>query len=178
MVNWTRVIMNDATKKLINELPYASFDALEVSGHAWQHFGFKSYAATQFPAFDICEPSANDQQFDLIIAEQVFEHILWPYRAAQNVYQLLRRGGYLLITTPFLLPVHEVPHDCTRWTPTGLKYLLAEGGFDLDAITVDSWGNEACVKANLRRWTPYARWKHSLANSVKHPVVVWALARK
>ena len=69
-----------------------------------------------------------DDTFDLIIAEQVFEHLLWPYRAARNVHRMLRPGGSFLITTPFLVKIHPVPNDCSRWTETGMKHLLAEAG--------------------------------------------------
>jgi hypothetical protein len=38
---------------------------------------FKSYRITEYPDFDICDDSLSDQ-FNLTIAEQVFEHLLWP----------------------------------------------------------------------------------------------------
>jgi hypothetical protein len=38
---------------------------------------------------------------DIIIAEQVFEHLLWPYRAVRNVFQMLTPNGALLVTTHF-----------------------------------------------------------------------------
>ena len=176
-MNWTRVEMTRITQEWMSQLPRKEMDALEISGEAWSSWGFKSYTSLQYPDFDICAPPSNGRTWDIVIAEQVFEHILWPYRAVKHVYALLNRGGYFLITTPFLLPVHEVPVDCSRWTETGLKYLLAEGGFPLESIRTGSWGNMACVKANLKKWQPYSRWRHSLENSPRHPVVVWALAR-
>lgn len=178
MTNWTRIVMNQATKALVSALPFKDMDALEISGQEWCDFGFRKYESTSYPAFDICAPITKTRQHDIIIAEQVFEHILWPYRAASNVYAMLRPGGYFLITTPFMLPIHEVPHDCSRWTPTGIRYFLAECGFPIDSVQSYSWGNAACIRANLKGWVPYRRWRHSLANSPRHPVVVWALAQK
>jgi hypothetical protein len=91
---------------------------------------------------------------------------------------MVKDGGYFLITTPFLIKIHNYPIDCSRWTPLGLKYFLAECGFELDSIHVGSWGNRACVVGNFDRWMPFNRKRHSLLNEEDFPVVVWALARK
>ena len=126
--------------------------------------------------------SALDETFDIIIAEQVWEHLLWPYRAGRNVYQMLRPGGYFLMQTPFLLRVHEIPTDCSRWTETGMKYFLAECGFDLDKVKTGSWGNRMAAKANLKygnNFPQYHPWLHrNLKNDPRFPVQVWALAQK
>ena len=34
-----------------------------------------------------------DRRFDLIIAEQVLEHVQWPYRAVKNIRAMLNPGG-------------------------------------------------------------------------------------
>lgn len=170
--------MERDTRSLIGALPFSQFDSLEISGTDWSAFGFKSYKSTQYPPFDICDVADPRAEYDLIIAEQVFEHVLWPYRAGRNVHALLRPGGYFLVTTPFLVRVHEVPQDCTRWTPTGMRYFLAECGFPLESVQAYSWGNKGCVIANLDSWVPYSKWRHSLENSPLHPYHVWALAQK
>jgi hypothetical protein len=118
-----------------------------------------------------------DGKLDIIIADQVFEHLLWPYPAVRNVLEMFNPIGYFLITTPFLVRIHGHPIDCSRWTELGIRHLLAEGGFDIDRITTGSWGNQSCVRSNFLRWTPYNRWLHSLRNEPDYPIVVWALAR-
>jgi SAM-dependent methyltransferase len=176
---WSRVVMSREMRSWVRDLKPETLDVLEISGSAWENFGFKSYRNTSYPDFDICEGTLHDQQFDLIVADQVFEHLLWPYRAGSNVYQMLRPDGYFLLSTPFLVRVHgEV--DCSRWTEIGLKHLLAECGFDLEQIRTASWGNRACVKSNLqlRSWTRYRRYLHPLKNEPHYPYTVWALAKK
>ena len=174
---WTRVVMNRETRTLVRTLGPAGLSALELSGESWKDFGFKSYRAVHYPEFDICAEPLHEL-FDLIIAEQVFEHLLWPYRAGQNVLAMLRPGGCFLITTPFLFPVHPAPFDCSRWTTTGMKYFLAECGFPLEDCVVDSWGNRACVNRYMKGRAPFRRWRHSLRNEPANAIVVWALARK
>lgn len=176
---WARVVMNTETRKLVEALGPHALDVLEVSGNLWSASGiFQSYMTTSYPDYDICASPLQEEAFDLVIAEQVFEHLLWPYRAIVNVHRMLRPGGHFLITTPFLLRVHNSPTDCSRWTETGIKYFLAEGGFPMDSIKTGSWGNRDCVVANFSRWESYRPDHHSLLNEPDFPVVVWALARK
>ena len=175
--HWCRVVMDEETDKLINNLPIASMNAFEISGDKWKSKGFKSYKSAQYPDFDICS-TATEEKFDLIIAEQVFEHLLWPYQAAKNVHSMLNPGGYFLISTPFLIRIHNFPVDCSRWTETGLKYFLAECGFELSNTVTGSWGNEDCVVANFYDWMPFNPKKHSLQNNEEFPLVVWALTKR
>jgi SAM-dependent methyltransferase len=177
---WCRVVMNQDTYRLINQLAPHNLNVLEISGHAWKNrpgIKFKSYQAVNYPAFDICKDTF-DEPFDLIIAEQVFEHLLTPYQAAKNVFSMLKPGGHFLITLPFFIKLHPCPTDCTRWSEMGLKYFLSECGFDLQQIYTASWGNSACVTANFYKWEDYNPQLHSLKNEKNFPLVVWALAKK
>jgi SAM-dependent methyltransferase len=174
---WNRTVMYEQCSTLINKLNPYNLDTLEISaGDVWKQTRFKSYTEMNYPEFDICNDTL-EKKFDLIIADQVFEHLLYPYRAAKNVHKMLKPEGYFLITVPFLIKVHHLPHDCTRWTKTGIKYFLNECGFSLHNIITGSWGNRACVKANFKEWARYG-WFSSLKNEPDFPVSVWALAKK
>lgn len=175
--DWVREIMYERCFAYIDRLQPETLDALEISaGPQWQRrFSFKSYTATQYPEFDICT-QVLDQRYDLIIADQVFEHLPWPYRAARNVHTMLKPGGVFIVSTPFLVRIHNVPIDCNRWTPMGMDYFLQEAGFPAGGITVDSWGNRKCLISNLSKWRK--RGFRSLRNEPNYPVMVWAFARK
>ncbi|RIW12281.1 class I SAM-dependent methyltransferase [Algoriphagus lacus] len=175
--HWCRVIMDQESKKMIQKLPFDQLKTLEISGSKWRDFGFSFYKFLDFPEFDLCEDKIPDK-YDLIIAEQVFEHLNYPYRAGRNVYEALNPGGYFLITVPFLLKIHNHPIDCTRWSKTGLKHFLVECGFEIDLIESDSWGNKEAVIKNLDRWVVYDKQRHSLKNEENFPLVVWALAKR
>ena len=175
---WSRIVMNRAMREFVKNLRPEQLDVLEISGSRWKELEtFNSHREVHYPDFDICR-SVLEETFDLVIAEQVFEHVLWPYRAGRNVYAMLRKGGCFLVNTPFLIRVHEQPEDCSRWTETGLKHLLAECGFPLQGISTGSWGNRACMNANLRWWVNYLPHFHSLRNEPSFPVTVWAKAVK
>jgi SAM-dependent methyltransferase len=176
--HWVRTVMDRETRQLVQSIGPQQLNALEISGRTWGRIEqFKTYRSVHYPDFDICADTLPEQ-FDLILAEQVWEHLLWPYRAGKNVYAMLRPGGHFLITTPFLIRIHGGWYsDCTRWTETGIKHFLAECGFGLEKIQTGSWGNRACVRANFKSWAWKWPWR-SLRNEPDFPVVVWALAQK
>jgi hypothetical protein len=88
---------------------------------------------------------------------------------------MLRPGGHFLIIVPFLLKVHGYPEDCTRWTDSGLRWLLEDAGFEIE--TIGSWGNRKCAQANFRHgWRMYG-FGRDLTNDPVFPVMTWALAR-
>ncbi len=175
---WVRKVMDEATDRHVRGLAYSGMDALEISGDKWKNFGFRSYRSADFDTFDVCERPLASEAFDIVIAEQVLEHVLWPYRAVRHLHEMLKPGGVLVVTTPFLVKIHECPVDCSRWTALGLKHLLAEGGFALDQIESASWGNRTCAQGSFRRVPRYIPWFHTLENDRYFPMVVWAFARK
>jgi len=84
--------MDQETTRLIRVLPYKEMSALEISGDVWEQFGFGQYRNVTYPEYDVCKnPLAG--KFDIILAEQVWEHLLWPHRATSHVWQMLRMGG-------------------------------------------------------------------------------------
>jgi SAM-dependent methyltransferase len=173
----TRPVMYARCAELIRQLEPGQLDALEISaGKYFRGFPFKSFTEANYPEFDICK-DVLDQRFDLVIADQVWEHLLYPYRATRNVLAMLKPGGHFLVTTPFLIRVHAIPFDCTRWTETGIKHFLGECGFDETSVITGSWGNRSAVKANFNRWARTG-WRSTRRNEPEFPIVVWALAQK
>lgn len=178
MVHWARKVMDERTAVLVSALNIPALDALEVSGAGWINHPWRTYRIANYPDFDICRDVIEDATFDIILAEQVLEHVPYPYRAVRNMRRMLRPRGYLLLTLPFMLRLHEGPLDCTRWSPDGLRFFLEECGFDRTQMLVESWGNRACVVANFDDWPDYDPARHSLHNEPDMPVVVWAFAAK
>ena len=175
--DWVRSVMYRECFDFIRSLEPSSLEVMEISaGPQWsREFNFASYEPTHYPDFDICT-QVLPRTFDLIIADQVFEHLKWPYKAATNVRRMLNPGGYFVVATPFLLRVHDAPIDCSRWTETGLRYFLQEAGFQDDFIKTGSWGNKACLIANLVHWKKRG-FTGSLKNDPRFPVMVWAFAQ-
>ena len=179
-VQWARVVSDRDGENFVRSLDYRTMDVVEISSTSdrWKAFPFRSHLATSHPEYDLCAGPLRAEAFDLVIAEQVLEHVHWSYRAVRSAWQMLRPGGWFLVATPFLIRVHAYPDDCSRWTEQGLKYLLLECGFPEEGIRTGSWGNRACAKANFRRFPSWIPWWHSLRNEPLFPVTVWAYAQK
>ena len=173
----TRSVAYETIDTFLDTLDYGSLDVLEISaGWKWRDRAWHSFAEMNWPDHDICN-DVLDAQFDLIIADNVFEHLKYPYRAAQHVYQMLKPGGRFINITPFMIRYHPIPIDCTRWTETGMVHFLEEVGFDPAKTVTGSWGNKAAVKANFGRWARRG-WAKHLHNDPHFPVTVWAIAQK
>jgi hypothetical protein len=179
-MQWCRVVMNREIEQFIRSLDCPHVDALEISGSGSQgRYNFRSYKTVGFPDYDVCKGPLAEEKFDLVIAEQVFEHVLRPDLAATHVYKMLRSGGVFVISTPFLLKVHGHPYDLYRWTEHGMRQLLETAGFGV--IVTGSWGNRECLLADLSsgiEWTSYNPRLHSLRNEPQFPIVIWAFAAK
>ncbi len=69
--------------------------------------------------------------FDLVICTEVFEHVFDLHCAMANLKRLTASNGYLVVTTPFIYRLHEVPFDYWRPTPFALSRLASNHGFDI-----------------------------------------------
>jgi SAM-dependent methyltransferase len=173
----TRTVAYRAVEEWLDKQPCSQLDVLEIAaGWKWRQRQWGSFTEMNWPDHDICE-QVLDRQFDLIIADNVWEHLLHPWRATRHLLQMLKPGGTFINITPFLIRYHPIPSDCTRWTELGMRHFLADCGFDAAGIETGSWGNAEAVTANLHRWARTG-WRRALPNDPNFPVTVWAIARK
>lgn len=67
----------------------------------------------------------RDPHFDLIFCLNVFEYINQSYNAMANLYTWLRPGGKLVVTLPFIYPLHNpVGIDYTRYTHEWARWVF------------------------------------------------------
>jgi SAM-dependent methyltransferase len=85
----------------------------------------------------------DDNSFDSVLCNQVLEHVFNPERFLSEIHRVLKPGGYLLLTVPFVWDEHEQPYDCARYTTFGLKSLMESKG--LRWLKHDKLGNDATI---------------------------------
>ena len=66
----------------------------------------------------------RDAAFEVVLCTEVLEHLPEPQKAIDEIFRVLEPGGELLLTTRFLFPIHDAPHDYFRYTKYGLRHLL------------------------------------------------------
>ncbi len=73
---------------------------------------------------DITASSFADARFDAVMIAEVLEHVEDPRAAVAEIERLLKPGGRLIASTPFIYPLHARPHDYWRFTRYGLALLF------------------------------------------------------
>ncbi len=104
-----------------NATSYIGLD-IEVSGHDHANEQVDVYYDGKVIPFD-------NGSFDNVFATEVFEHIFNIDEVLPEIKRVLKTGGQLLITCPFVCPEHEKPYDYARYTSFGIKHLLEKHGF-------------------------------------------------
>ena len=125
-IQWCRICMDQGTSAMVSKLEFSKYKALEISGNKWENFSFNSYISTSYPDFDICR-DVFPEKFDIIISEQVFEHIPFPSRAARNIYKMLNPGGFRSMLDRFFQKGPELIKQALRATVSLRATLLALG---------------------------------------------------
>lgn len=88
-----------------------------------------------------------DGAFDAVVLSEVLEHLRDPGAVLREITRVLRGGGRVVATMPFLFPVHGDPEDYQRWTPDKLRLELAAAGLSVDEL--EPMGSVAAVVFDL-----------------------------
>lgn len=75
-----------------------------------------------------------DRSQDAVFLFNILEHINAHDRVLSEVHRLLKQGGKLYGTIPFLVNVHPDPHDFVRFTNEALNELFVRNGFSVVAL--------------------------------------------
>lgn len=65
----------------------------------------------------------NNGTFDSVKATELFEHVFNVEKAFSECLRVLKRGGFLVISSPFLYPYHPDPQDYLRISKDAWKML-------------------------------------------------------
>jgi ubiquinone/menaquinone biosynthesis C-methylase UbiE len=80
---------------------------------------------------DLAEIPVDDGRFDHVLLTQVLEHLPDPAAVLRELHRVMKPGATLWLTAPFFYVIHERPYDFYRYTPFGLRRLLADAGFEV-----------------------------------------------
>ena len=79
------------------------------------------------------------ESFDGVWIQAVLEHVLEPWKVAEEIHRVLKPKGVVYADTPFMQQVHEEAYDFTRFTLSGHRWLFRK--FEqIDAGTVGGAG--------------------------------------
>lgn len=72
----------------------------------------------------------EDHSVDTVLLFEVLEHCEHPGVVLGEIKRVLKPDGLLIFSVPLVNPLHGLPFDFQRFTPLGIKTLLAKTGFE------------------------------------------------
>ncbi len=109
-------------KYLSTNTHYLGVDYWETGKHLYR-------ARPDIYADAACLPVASSS-CDCVVLLEVLEHVRAPAATLREAARVLTPGGSLLLSIPFLYPIHDAPHDYQRLTRHGVLRDLEEAGLE------------------------------------------------
>lgn len=100
---------------------------------------------------DLTEP-LNFDPFDAVVCLSVLEHCKKPWRMAENIEDLLKPGGALMLSAPFAWRLHDYPGDYWRFTPDGIRLLFPRIAFK-EWLWIPGGALDMPIRGKVMIWT-------------------------
>ena len=92
---------------------------------------------------DLCGDAEHlplkDQCIDTILCTEVMEHVSDPEKVISEFSRVLKPGGVVIATAPFIFPVHD-SRDFFRYSPQGLAAIMERYDISVEKIVPLSGG--------------------------------------
>jgi len=140
-----REIIKDFVRVIVPLLPFQEpiyeFGSLQVAGQEGfadlrPFFPGKQYVGCDMrpgPGVDCILNLHNielpDGVVGTVLVMDTLEHVEFVRRAMDEVYRILKPGGFVVISSVMNFPIHDYPFDYWRFTPEGFKSLLQKFGY-------------------------------------------------
>lgn len=118
----------------------------------------------------------GDNSVDTVIATELFEHIPNVENILKEIFRVLKKGGVLYFTVPFIWPLHETPFDEYRYTPYSLTRHLKNSRFEEIKIEILG-GYHAALAQILGIWISnvrvniHSKYKQTLVRLIQRIVI-------
>jgi SAM-dependent methyltransferase len=115
-----------------------------------------NFEIVDYPSTDVLgvgeELPFLNSTFDGIISVAVLEHVRDPFKCANEITRVLKRGGVLYCCVPFLQPYHGYPHHYFNATAQGIRRLFEDDLEIIDQRVLDSMKPLAALQWILASW--------------------------
>lgn len=117
--------------------PRGNFRALESEHTRWVFVNINPETGPDLLGDAHCLP-LKSQSADTVLCCEVLEHVNLAEVCFTEMLRILKPGGTMILSVPFLYPIHADPHDFGRFTPERIR--SACGGPDgLQIIPMGGW---------------------------------------
>jgi SAM-dependent methyltransferase len=127
----------------------------------WLYLNLNPVAVPDIVADGACLPLATGA-VDTVVCLETLEHVVDPQQVVREMARVLRPGGTLLLSVPFLYRIHAAPNDLWRFTEYQVLRMVQQAG--LQVVQLKRLGLWFTVMGDLTkqaigeiRWGPL-RW--------------------
>lgn len=197
--DWIRVAYYERMTTICKELFSHRNDRLDVLEYA-EYKGILPVIIEQFvdirlflagyPEYDIQQRQFLYDAFDVVIADQVLEHVPCPWQAIKQCVSITKPDGILIFGSPWVYPYHAVPKegwlDYWRISPEAYRTMFEE--FGVEAIEMGGWGHkealifgcqtDAFLTPNCTVEMGERAGLFEVQNDPAYAIEVWAMGRK
>lgn len=151
---------------------------------------FRRIAADFYPYTGVnfvCDLNGNlpldDKSVDIVILSNMLEHSAEPNVLISECRRVLRDGGIILGSVPFMIDIHQRPYDYYRYTDINLHYLLKKQKFidiKIQPVMIPSALALMVLSSlfiQLIEKTEYSKWRFLQKICVLSLRVLWKIIR-
>ncbi|MEZ4739742.1 MAG: class I SAM-dependent methyltransferase [Flavobacteriales bacterium] len=85
----------------------------------------------------------SDGQFDSVLMSDMIVHITRPANLMNEINRVLKPGGKVVLTSPFIYWMGEYPHEYYHPSEFALRHLAENAGFEV--LVLEAYGGQADV---------------------------------
>jgi len=104
------------------------------------------------------------ESFDLVLCTEVLEHSKYPESILNEIQRVLKPDGTLILTTPFIYPIHGAPNDFRRFTPHFYQDNLPRFQFQVLKL---SGGFGSAIATLILNWIEYQCQKSKAYSTIR-----------
>jgi SAM-dependent methyltransferase len=95
---------------------------------------------TPGPTVHVCASAEHlpfaDAVFDLVLSQEVLEHVRDPFQALREMKRVLKKDGLIYCQVPFIIGYHPGPTDFWRFTKEGIVEMIKQAGLTCREVKI------------------------------------------
>ncbi|MGJ7031688.1 methyltransferase domain-containing protein [Niabella hirudinis] len=102
-----------------------------------------------------------DNSVHSVLLTEVLEHCPYPEKVLSEIHRVLRPGGKVVFTVPFVWYLHEAPFDFYRYTPYAIHKMMKGGHLSVEELYAYGVNTQALMHA-YAIWLKRSSWPKAI----------------